>query len=133
MPRRPSRRQRLLRRRYLVPTTGLDSASPQADYLLARLKARKQRLAKARARGKTKMKKPMTAAEKRAKKERQAKYQWVFKHGKQVRVPREPMFEGLPADEFTERNADPIFLVQNEMWEELAEFEEREPYGDSDR
>jgi hypothetical protein len=44
----------------------------------------------------------------------------VFLHGKQVRMRREPLVEGLPIDEFIARNADPIWSHQNEMWEYLA-------------
>ena len=62
-------------------------------------------------------KRKLTAAEKRAKKERQKKYQWIFINGKQVRIKRPPTIEGLPVDEFIARNADPIWLHQNEMWE----------------
>ena len=29
------------------------------------------------------------------------------------------MIEGMPVDEFIRLNADPIWLKQNEMWEEL--------------
>ena len=71
-------------------------------------------------------KRKMTRAEKLAKKERQAKYQWIFMNGKQVRILRPQMIEGLDVDEFIARNADPIWLKQNEMWEELYEYELRE-------
>ena len=71
-------------------------------------------------RKKKKVKKPkrkLTAAEKRAKKERRKKYRWIFTNGKQVRVKREPTIDGIPQDEWVLNNADPIWLVQNEMWE----------------
>lgn len=45
--------------------------------------------------------------------------QCIFVGGKQKWVPRPPEIEGLPVDEFIARNADPIWLVQNEMWEHL--------------
>ena len=64
-----------------------------------------------------KQRRKLTAAEKRAKKERQLKYQWIFINGKQVRIRRPPANEGLSVDEFTANNADPIWLHQNEMWE----------------
>lgn len=64
-----------------------------------------------------KPKRKLTAAEKRAKKERQKKYEWIFLNGKQVRIKRSPTIEGLSVDEFIARNADPIWLHQNEMWE----------------
>jgi len=66
------------------------------------------------------MKKPKrkrTAAEKRAKRERKRKYMTIFINGKQKRVPRPQLIEGLDVDEFIARNADPIWLHQNEMWE----------------
>jgi len=59
----------------------------------------------------------ITAAEERAKRERKKNTMIIFIDGKQKRVPREPMIDGMPADEFIARNADPIWLHQNEMWE----------------
>jgi hypothetical protein len=38
-------------------------------------------------------------------------------NGKQVRVKRHPSIDGMNVDEFIQRNADPIWLHQNEMWE----------------
>lgn len=64
-----------------------------------------------------KPKRKLTAAEKRAKKARRKKYQWIFINGKQVRIKRPPTIDGLPIDEFMLRNADPLWLHQNEMWE----------------
>ena len=68
-----------------------------------------------------KIKKKLTAAQKRARKkakaERQKKYMWVFMNGKQVRVKRPETIDGMDKDEFIRRNADPIWLHQNEMWE----------------
>jgi hypothetical protein len=68
-----------------------------------------------------KFKKKLTPAQKRARKsakaERQKKYKWVFMNGKQVRIKREPTVDGMPVDEFIMKNADPIWLHQNEMWE----------------
>jgi hypothetical protein len=64
-----------------------------------------------------KPKRKPTAAEKHAKEERKKKYQWIFINGKQVRVKRPEMIDGMPVDEFIARNADPLWLHQNEMWE----------------
>jgi hypothetical protein len=69
-----------------------------------------------------KVKKKLTAAQKRvrkkAKEERQKKYMWVFmKGGKQVRVKRPETIDGMDKDEFIRKNADPIWLHQNELWE----------------
>ena len=67
-----------------------------------------------------KVKKKLTAAQRRARKkakaERQKKYEWVFMNGKQVRVKRSPTIDGMDVDEYIQKNADPIWLHQNEMW-----------------
>ena len=41
---------------------------------------------------------------------------------------REPAVLGLPVGEFLAQNADWIFLKQNEMWEELMEYEKHEAW-----
>ena len=64
-----------------------------------------------------KRKRKLTSAERRARRERKKKYMTIFINGKQKRVPRPPTIEGLPVDEFIARNADPIWLHQNELWE----------------
>ena len=63
------------------------------------------------------MKRKRTAAEKRARRERRKKTMMVFMNGKQVRVPRPQLIDGLPVDEFIARNADPIWLHENGLWE----------------
>lgn len=77
-----------------------------------------------------KVKKTLTAAQKRAKKrakaERQKKYMWVFRNGKQVRIKRPPTIEGMSVDEFIQNNADPIWLHQNEMWEYIQTDDDEE-------
>ncbi len=66
-------------------------------------------------------KRKLTAAQKKARKEakaeRQKENQWVFMSGKQVRVKREPTIDGIPEDEWLSKNADPVWLAQNKMWE----------------
>lgn len=47
----------------------------------------------------------------------------VFVHGKQKRVKRPPMIEGIPAEEFIRRNADELWYHQNETWDAI-EFEQ---------
>ena len=72
------------------------------------------------------MKKPkrkLTAAEKSEKRRRQKDYMTIFINGKQKRVKRPPTVEGLEVDEFIRRNADPIWLHQNEMWKYLTDNE----------
>ena len=58
-----------------------------------------------------------TAAEKRARRERKKKFMTIFINGKQKRVPRPPVIDGLPIEEFIARNADPIWLHENGLWE----------------
>jgi hypothetical protein len=63
---------------------------------------------------------------KEAKAERQRKYKWVMMNGKQVRVKRSPTINGIPEDEYIEKYADPIWLVQNGMYEILHARESRD-------
>ena len=77
------------------------------------------------------MKKPKrkrTAAEKAARKQRREEYMTIFIGGKQKRIKRPPTIEGMDIDEFIRRNADPIWLHQNEMWEVLHEREMAEGF-----
>lgn len=62
-------------------------------------------------------KRKLTTAEKRARRERKRKFMTIFIHGMQKRVPRPQLIEGLPVDQFIARNADPIWLHQNGLWE----------------
>ena len=57
----------------------------------------------------------LSAAEKAEKRRRRKEYMTIFVHGKQKRVKRPPTIEGLDVDEFIRRNADPIWLHQNEI------------------
>jgi hypothetical protein len=74
----------------------------------------------------SKRKRKLSSAEKAEKRRRRSEYQIIFLHGKQVRVKRPPTIEGLSVDEFIRRNADPIWLHQNEMWEYLQPADESE-------
>lgn len=71
-------------------------------------------------------KRKLTKAEKAAKRKRRRETMIIFINGKQKRVPRPPKVGGLPVDEFILHNADPIWLLQNEMYEELHAFYEAE-------
>lgn len=64
-----------------------------------------------------KRKRKLTTAERAEKKRRQKEYMTIFINGKQKRVKRPPTIDGMDVDEFIRRNADPIWLHQNEMWE----------------
>ncbi len=74
----------------------------------------------------TKRKRKLTPAEKAEKKRRRREYMTIFVNGKQKRVKREPTIDGIPVDEFIRRNADPIWLLQNEMYEELHQWEQEQ-------
>ena len=69
--------------------------------------------------------KKLTPEQKAAKKKRREEYMVVFMNGKQKQIKRPPTIEGMDADEFTLRNADPIWLHQNEMWEYMDQTEEQ--------
>ena len=70
-----------------------------------------------------KPKRKLTAAEKRARRERKNNFMTIFVNGKQKRMRRPQLIEGLPVDEFIARNADPIWLHQNGMWELMTSDE----------
>ncbi len=64
-----------------------------------------------------KVKRKLAAAEKAAKRRRRKEYMTIFINGTQKRVRRPPVIDGLDLEEFIRRNADPLWLHQNEMWE----------------
>ena len=72
----------------------------------------------------SKRKRKLTPREKAEKKRRRLEYETIFVNGKQKRVKREPTVDGIPVDEFIRNNADPIWLLQNEMYEELFLWEQ---------
>jgi hypothetical protein len=68
------------------------------------------------------MKKPkrkLTPAGKAAKKKRQQEFMTIFVHGKMNQVRRPPTIEGMSVEEFIRSNADPIWLHQEERWEDI--------------
>jgi hypothetical protein len=62
-------------------------------------------------------KRKLSPSEKAERSRRRKLYMTVFINGKQKRVKRPPMIEGLPAEEFLQRNADPVWLHEHGMWE----------------
>jgi len=66
-----------------------------------------------------KAKRKLTAREKAEKKRRRREDMTIFVNGKQKRVKRPPTIDGIDADEFIRRNADPIWLHQDELWEDI--------------
>ena len=71
-----------------------------------------------------KRKRKLTAAEKAEKMRRKKEFMTIFISGKQKRVRRPPTIDGVDVDDFILRNADPIWLHQNEMWEYMTDDEE---------
>lgn len=67
-----------------------------------------------------KQKRKLTPAEKAKKKKLQMEYMTIFINGKQRRVKRPPTIDGIDLDDFIQRNADPMWLHQNEMWEDMG-------------
>ena len=72
----------------------------------------------------TKRKRKLTPEQKAAKRKRREEFMTVFVNGKMKRVKRPPTVEGMPLDEFIARNADPVSLHQNEMWEYIQHDDE---------
>ena len=66
-----------------------------------------------------KRKRKLTTAEKKARQKRRREFMTIFINGKQKRVKRPPTVDGMDVDEFIKRNADPTWLQQNEMWEQM--------------
>jgi len=71
-----------------------------------------------------KPKRKLSAKEKAEKRLRRKEYMTIFVNGRQKRVKRPETIDGMDMDEFIRRNADPIWLHQNEMWEYMVEEEE---------
>ena len=71
-----------------------------------------------------KPKRKLTPAQKRARKKRREEFMTIFIHGKQKRVRRPLTIDGMDVDEFIMRNADPIWLHQNGLWEYLDQTDE---------
>lgn len=68
-------------------------------------------------------KRKLTSSEKAEKKRRRQLYETIFVRGKQKRVKRKQTIDGMDMDEFIQRNADPIWLHQNRMWEKIDPLE----------
>lgn len=68
-----------------------------------------------------KQKRKLTAAERAVKKRRREQFMTIFIHGKQKRVRRPPTIDGMDVEEFIIRNADPIWLHQNGLWEYMTD------------
>lgn len=73
----------------------------------------------------SKAKRKLTQETKRKRRRREFKTRSI--NEKQNRGRREPTIDGIPVDEFILRNADPIWLHQNEMWEYIQEEPSLDP------
>jgi hypothetical protein len=62
---------------------------------------------------------------------RREEFETIFINGKQKRVRRAQTIDGLNVDDFLRRNADPVWLHQNEMWEYLTERQETAENADA--
>jgi hypothetical protein len=69
-------------------------------------------------------KRKQTTAEKQARRERKLKFMTIFINGRQKRVPRPQLIQGLPVEEFTARNADPIWLHEDGLWQLMTPDDE---------
>jgi len=68
-----------------------------------------------------KKKRKLTSAEKQVRKKRRQEFMFIFVNGKQKRVRRPPKIDGMDVDVFIRRNADPVWLHQNGLWEYMDE------------
>lgn len=73
-----------------------------------------------------KRKRKLTAAERANKKRRRKEHLTIFTNGKQKRVKRPSTIDGMDADKFIRRNADPIWVHQNETWDCMTDADESE-------
>lgn len=69
-------------------------------------------------------KRKLNVAEKAEKMRRKKEFMTIFINGKQKRVRRPPTIDGVDVDDFILRNADPIWMHQNEMLEYMTDDEE---------
>jgi hypothetical protein len=71
-----------------------------------------------------KRKQQLTPAEKVQKKRMRNEYVTILMNGRQKRVKRPPAIDGVDVDEFIRRNADPLWLHRNQMWEYMTDDDE---------
>ena len=67
-----------------------------------------------------KQQRKLTSDEKRAKHERRLKYRTIFVNGKQKRVLRPVLIDGLTPEEYLIRNGDPIALHEAGLGEHIT-------------
>jgi hypothetical protein len=74
----------------------------------------------------SKRKRKRTSAEKAARHHRKQKFVTIFVNGRRKRIPRPPIIDGMPVDEFIARNAGPIWLHEHGLWELMISEKETE-------
>ncbi len=74
----------------------------------------------------SKRKRKLSAGQRAEKRRRKQEYMTIFVRGKQKRVRRPPTIDGMDIEEFILRNADPTWLHQNELWEYMGAYRDRE-------
>jgi hypothetical protein len=77
-------------------------------------------------------KRKLTASEKRARRERKKKFTTIFINGKQKQIPRPPLIDSLSVEDFIARNADPIWLHENKLWELMTPGDDASRLAGSD-
>lgn len=70
-----------------------------------------------------KPKRKLTPQQKAEKARRRREYMTIFIRGKQKRVKRPPLIDGISVEEFIRNNADDLWYHQNEIWEEIGQHE----------
>jgi hypothetical protein len=74
-----------------------------------------------------------TPSEKTERRRRKAEFMTIFVNGNQERVRRPQTIDGMDVDEFILRNADPIWLHENGMWERLEDSDGAQQIAPADR
>jgi len=73
-----------------------------------------------------KNKRKLSKEEKRIKRENKFKYMTIFINGKQKRIKKPETIEGIDVDDFIGLDEDHVWLLQNEMYEELDELQKQD-------
>ena len=71
-----------------------------------------------------KQKRKLTSEEKAAKKRRKLEFMTIFVNGKQKRVRRPVLIDGMHPDDFLRINADPLWLHKEGEWHLLCDDQE---------
>jgi hypothetical protein len=78
-------------------------------------------------------KRKLTNRERAEKRRRQREYMTTFINGEQKRVKRPPTIDGMSVEDFIVANADPVWLHQNEMWEDMEIYNVQQTQPDAEQ